>query len=313
MIKRTHRTRRNHGYGVLDGPVVQGHTHFGGRRKRRTGGTTPIPIQSRIGMGRRRVVRRRVGGNIFHKALSHAHAFVKKEKLISKALGNFLSHNKTGVLSGLAKGAHSIAKSQGYGPRRRVRRKRGGSLMSMIKSIVPYIKEHKLISKSASHVSQHASHPHVRTIAKGVSAFAKHFGYGTGRRRPVRRGRGPGILTDRNTNAPFAGMGRKRVRRVRRGGSQWYEKPSTWMGAAAPLVTMIPGLGWVAGPALAAGAALSSASGNGRIGCGIIRTPVSALHTVGMGRTHQVAHRHSIGPVSFQYPMIHSSYGRPHF
>ena len=308
---RKHRTRRHHGYGVLDGPVVQGHTHFGGRRKRQTGGTTAIPIQSRIGMGRRRVVRRRVGGNIFHKALSHAHAFVKKEKLISKALGTFLLHNKAGVLSGLAKGAHSIAHSQGYGPRRRVRRKRGGSLMSMIKSIVPYIKEHKLISKSASHVSHHASHPHVKNIAKGVSAFAKHFGYG--RRRHVRRGRGPGILTDHNTNAQFAGMGRKRVRRVRRGGSQWYEKPSTWMGAAAPLVTMIPGLGWIAGPSLAAGAAVSAASGNGRIGCGIIRTPVSVLHTVGMGRSHQVAHRHSVRPVSFQYPMIHSSYGRPHF
>ena len=313
MIKRIHRTHRKKGFGVLDGPVIQGHTHFGGRKRRTGRGATTlvhIPTQSRIGMGRRRVVRRRVGGNIFHNALHHAHAFVKKEKLISKALGNFLAHNKTGVLSGLAKGAHKIAHSQGYGPRRRVRRKRGGSLMSMLRSIVPYIKEHKFVSKAANHVHHHVTDPRIKTLAKGVSAVAKHFGYGP-RRRHVRRGRGTGLLTDHDTSGAFAGMGRKR--RVRRGGAEWYEKPSTWMGAAAPLVTMIPGLGWVAGPALAASAALSASSGNGRRGCGIIKTPVSALHTVGMGRTHQVAHRHAVVPIQFQYPMIHSSYGRPNF
>ncbi len=73
-------------------------------RRRRVG----RPRVRRSGMGRRRVYRRRRGGNL-RSLLSGAHKFIKDNRLVSKGLRTFLPS------SNLHKAAHTL----GYGRRRR--------------------------------------------------------------------------------------------------------------------------------------------------------------------------------------------------
>jgi hypothetical protein len=116
------------------------------------------------GTGRRR---KRRGGSL-STALKSAHAFVKKNKLASKLARHV---GFTNVAKGLA--------SAGYGrkPRkRRVAKRKGGSLSSALKSAHSFIKKHQVASKLARHVG-------FTNLAKGLHAS----GYGRRKKRRVAR------------------------------------------------------------------------------------------------------------------------------
>ncbi|HVW99982.1 MAG TPA: hypothetical protein VHA52_06080 [Candidatus Babeliaceae bacterium] len=123
------------------------------------------------GLGRRRRVRRR-GGNL-KSMLKKAHEYVKEKRLISSALRHFLPKSN----------AHKIAHILGYGRRRRVRRRRGGDLKSMLKKAHAYVKEKRLISSALKHFLPKSN----------ASKIAHIMGYG--RRRRVRRRAGGSIFS----------------------------------------------------------------------------------------------------------------------
>lgn len=52
--------------------------------------------------------------------------------------------------------------------------------------------------------------------------------------------------------------------RMKGGEKAWYERPSTYLSIASPLASLVPGVGWLLAPGLAAGSALARASGNGK-------------------------------------------------
>ncbi len=149
-------------------------------RRRRIGGSAFSDYfnkgPARRGKGRRRIIRRRrrVGGSLLS-ILKRGHAYVKEKRLVSNALKHF-GHKRLG------NAAHTL----GYGKRRRVvRRRRGGSLLSLLKKGHDYVKSKRLISSGLRHFG------HIR-----ASNFAGALGYGRSRRRRVvRRRRGGSLLS----------------------------------------------------------------------------------------------------------------------
>lgn len=144
-----------------------------GRRRRRIG--RPRRRIVRYGLGRRRVYRRRRGGDI-KSILSSAHKFVKDRRLVSSALKHF-GHHKLA----------SAASTLGYGRRRRrvVRRRRrhGGSLRSIASSVHKFVKDKRLVSSALRHFAPHSN----------LHKAAHVLGYGrrrTMRRRPIYRHHG---------------------------------------------------------------------------------------------------------------------------
>jgi len=150
-------------------------------------------IRSPYGAGRRR--RRRRGGNILSdigNALSSAHSFIRKNKIIS-TVGNALGAvgvpyaSAVGKVAGVLgygrrrrrrRGGNLRSMMMGYGRRRHVRRRRGGDLRSVLSSAHKFVKDRRLISGALKHFGHHR-----------LSAAASALGYGR-RRRRVRRRRG---------------------------------------------------------------------------------------------------------------------------
>lgn len=131
---------------------------------------------SALGYGRRRVyrrrrtTRRRRGGDL-KSVLSSVHKFVKDKRLISSGLRHFLPNSNL----------HKAAASLGYGKRRRrVRRRRGGDLKSVLSSVHKFVKDKRLISSGLRHFLPNSN------LHKAASAL----GYGRRRRRTTRRGYG---------------------------------------------------------------------------------------------------------------------------
>jgi len=134
------------------------------------------------GMGRRRVHRRRYGGSIF----SGINDFLKKHQILSRA-GNILG--SLGVPYAGAVG--TAARLAGYGKRRRrvggrplfglgrrrVYRKRGGDLKSILSSAHKFIKDKRLVSSALRHFAPKSN----------LHKAAHSLGYG--RRRRVGRPR----------------------------------------------------------------------------------------------------------------------------
>ncbi len=137
------------------------------------------------GVGRRR----RRGGSFFGKiwsGIKKAANYVKDNKLISRGLD---------LIPGASKYS-SAASAIGLGRKRRVRRRRGGSIGSWLRGAHGYIKSNKLVSRGLSLIPG----------ASKYASAAQTLGYGRKRRRTTRRPR------------RRVGTGRKRVVR-RRGGS----------------------------------------------------------------------------------------------
>ena len=107
---------------------------------------------------------RRRGGDI-KSVLSNVHKFVKDKRLVSSALRHFLP---TSTL-------HKAAQTLGYGRRRRVRRRRGGDLKSVLSSAHKFIKDKRLVSSALRHFLPNSN------LHKAAHAV------GYGRRRTVRR------------------------------------------------------------------------------------------------------------------------------
>jgi len=142
-----------------------------GRRRHRGGyiGWLNPVADALAGHGRKkRTVRRR--GRGVADILKKAHAYVKKEKLISRALKNF-GHTKLG----------NAAAALGYGRRKRTVRRRGRGLGDILKKAHAYIKKERLISRALKNFG------HTKL---GNAAGA--LGYGKRKRRVVRR-RGRGL------------------------------------------------------------------------------------------------------------------------
>ena len=116
---------------------------------------------------RKRVVRRHGGAINIRGLLSKVHGFVKNNQLVSKGLSHF-NHPK---LAGLASSA-------GYGRRRSrrvVRRRRGGSLRSILGRVHSFVKSNQLVSKGLNHFGH-----------SKLAGLASSAGYGK-RRRTVRK------------------------------------------------------------------------------------------------------------------------------
>jgi hypothetical protein len=131
---------------------------------------------------RRGVRRRRHGGSFLSaigSALSKAHNFIKSNKIISRT-GNILGSLGVPYAGAIGKASSVL----GYGRRRRVRRRRGGNLRSILTNAHKFIKDKRLISSALKHFA-----PSYTGLHKAASAL----GYGrrrTVRRRIVRRRRG---------------------------------------------------------------------------------------------------------------------------
>jgi len=139
-----------------------------------------MPIRYGMGRRRRRVGRpRRRGGNLLSdigNALSSAHNFIRKNKLIS-TVGNALGSVGVPYAGAIGKAAGIL----GYGRRRRRRvrhRRRGGDLRSALSSAHNFVKSKRLISSALKHFGHNK-----------LSAAASALGYGR-RRRTRRRRRG---------------------------------------------------------------------------------------------------------------------------
>jgi hypothetical protein len=131
---------------------------YGRRRRRRV-------VRRRAGLGRRRTVRRRRGGDI-RSVLSGVHSFVKNNRLISKGLRTFLPN------SSLHKAAHAL----GYGRRRHsVRRRRGGSLRSVLSGVHSFVKSNRLISKGLRTFLPNSNlHKAAHTLGYGRRRHTRH-------------------------------------------------------------------------------------------------------------------------------------------
>lgn len=143
-----------------------------GRRRRRVGRPRLRSSMRRVGRprisygtGRRRVMHRRRRGGDLKSILSSAHKFVKDKRLISSALSHF-GHHKLA----------SAASTLGYGRRRRrVHRRRGGNVRSILSSAHKFVKDKRLVSSALRHFLPHSN----------LHKAAHVLGYG--RRRTVRR------------------------------------------------------------------------------------------------------------------------------
>jgi hypothetical protein len=118
-----------------------------------------------LGYGRRRRVHRRRRGGDLRSILTSAHKFAKEKRLLSSALRHFLPN------SNLHKAAHVL----GYGRRRRVRRRRGGDVKSILSSAHKFVKDRRLVSSALRHFGHHK-----------LAAASRALGYGR-RRRVVHR------------------------------------------------------------------------------------------------------------------------------
>ncbi len=133
------------------------------------------------GSGRRRRVgrpRRRHGGSFLSSignALSGAHDWLKRNKIISTVSGAL---SRVGVP--YAGAINTASSALGYGRRRRrVRRRAGGSLKSILSGVHDFVKQKRLISSGLRHFLPNSN----------LHKAAHQLGYGRRRtrRRPVRR------------------------------------------------------------------------------------------------------------------------------
>ena len=184
--------------------VAAGLAGYGRRRKRlvkrrAVGGRRIVRRRIKRRVGGRRIVRRRIKrrvGGSFRSVLSKAHSFIKSNRLVSRGLNHF-GHSKLS----------NAARSMGYGRRRTVRRRRGGSLRGVLSKAHSFIKSNRLVSRGLSHFGH-----------SKLSNAARSLGYGR-RRRTRRRGGSnnplfnmlyKGVLPAARTIAKKLGYGRRR-------------------------------------------------------------------------------------------------------
>jgi len=166
-----------------------------------------MPIaRRRIGVRRRRVRRRGAG---LLDMLKSAHSFIKNNKIIS-TVGNALGSVGVPYASAIGNAASAL----GYGRRRhvgrprrvgrplgsgmrtnmrrrRVVRRRGGSLRSILSSAHGFVKKHQLISKALTHLN----HPK-------LASAASRLGYGRRRLVHSRRRGGANYFTTSQIAVP---------------------------------------------------------------------------------------------------------------
>lgn len=147
--------------------------------------------------------------------LQKGNKFLKDSKLISRTLDRVAGDSKRGGKEGIlwVKPLSMLAKSYGYGPKRRtVRRtrrvtgmRRGRGFFDWIKNkALPWLKKTKLISTVGNAL---APIPGIGNIAGTIGKVAGMAGYG--RRKYVGRPRGRGVIPK------TVGRGKRRVRRGR--------------------------------------------------------------------------------------------------
>ncbi|HRP37332.1 MAG TPA: hypothetical protein PLS50_06000 [Candidatus Dojkabacteria bacterium] len=129
----------------------------------------PLARRRRIGIRRRRVYRRRRGAGLLD-MLKSAHSFIKNNRVIStvgKALGSVgvpyasaignaassLGYGRRRYVRRRVGRPRIVGRPVGSGVRRRrvVRRRRGGSLRSILSSAHGFVKKNQLVSKALSH------------------------------------------------------------------------------------------------------------------------------------------------------------------
>ena len=116
-----------------------------------------------------RTKRRRVGGSWLGDAFTKAHDFVKKNKLVS-TIANALGSAGVPYASAIGKASAAL----GYGKRVH-RRRRGGDVKGIFKTVHKFVKDNRLVSKG------------LRTFLPNSNLHKSAHALGYGLKKPVRR------------------------------------------------------------------------------------------------------------------------------